>query len=158
MTCGFGRRPAGFAVRCGDGEIRHEETFATYAEASHWLTWGHFCYLDPHKVVKVSDSDSESTASSDSSSSLAATNGYLNSACERRSAVCSLAAPSGPSRTENEDEWTGIHPSAWGEHPGIPVHFLELIPRLRAAREGSGLEGKSTVPQRAARNISEVLS
>ena len=149
MTCGFGRRPAEFAVRCGDGEIRHEETFATHAEASHWLTWGHFCYLEPHKVVKVSDSDSESTASSDTS--LAATNGYLLSACERRSAVCSLTAPSGPGRTENEDEWTGIDPSAWGEHPGIPVHFLELVSRVRAARGGAGDRGE-VVPTRVAPN------
>lgn len=30
-------------VRCEDGEVRHDEPFATMADASYWAEWGHAC-------------------------------------------------------------------------------------------------------------------
>lgn len=41
-----------FIVRCEDGAVRHEGTFATRAEAEQFAYWGHCCTVR-HTYVRV---------------------------------------------------------------------------------------------------------
>ena len=40
-------------VRCADGVVRVEEAFPSRRAAVRHMTWDHFCYFDPHRVVPV---------------------------------------------------------------------------------------------------------
>lgn len=149
MTCGMRRGPIFYQVRCGDGQRRHDELFPSRSAATHWLTWDHFCYHEPHRVLKVSVPVPESTAAAlhpcnpqpDKQRTTAVDPKALSAAPEPTRAVGTSSLLS-----SDEDDATGafrLDPwAAWGDHPGVPVHVLALVSRVRAARGGAGDRGE----------------